>query len=220
MKKLFILFSFILCLFYANTVWALGGEIYEMPNTLDKSTYYGIQMDVDHHKVHEGESFYAYFSNATTNTGEMTCIAFNTPNTTSWTHMVWKAESNGAATLAVYENPSVDVDEGTAFTVINRNRNATDTSTLTSIETAPVANKVTTFNETQAAGANITTTTTIYSTSFGQTGNPLTVSGGGARGEVEYVLDQNQQYAICVVAGTDNDATTNLELNWYHHTDK
>ena len=199
---------------------AYAGEIYEMTNTLDGGTHYAIFMDVDHHKVHEGEAFYAFYNNDTTNTGEMTCIGLNTPNTTKWAHMVLEVTATSLTTIGIYEAPSIDNGEGTAFVTVNRNRNSTETSLLTSILVTPVANNVTTYNETQAAGANITKTTPVYTKVIGQTGNPATKAGGASRGAVEYILKQNTQYAFCGTAGDANDNNMHIELEWYEHTDK
>ena len=199
---------------------AYAGEIYEMTNTLDGDTHYAIGISVDHHKVHEGESFYASYSQSISDTGYMTCIGLNTPNTTKWVHMVASFSASALTTVGIYESPSIDNGEGTAKVVINRNRNGTETALVTSILVTPVANNVTTYTAAQAAGANITKTTAVYERVIGAAGNPTTAQGGDARGSLEYVLKQNTQYAFCGTQLDANDNTMTVELEWYEHTDK
>jgi hypothetical protein len=185
---------------------------------LDASTSSFQVIDYEHHEIHSGSSFTAHYSNDVTNIGEMTCIGFNTPNTTKWAHFVFEAATTQPSYIALYENPSVDVDEGTDLAVYNRNRNSATTSTLTSIETAATANVLTSYTEAQAAGANITTATELIRRYLGA-GQRVSASGGTARGDSEIVLDQNQQYILCAVALTADDNTQNLTLDWYEHTD-
>jgi hypothetical protein len=149
----------------------------------------------------------------------MTVIAFNTPDTTKWIHVVVSGEATAAAYLAIWENPSIDVDEGTDLTIYNRNRNSATASGVSTIETAPESGKATSFDETQAAGANITTTTELART-YLDAGQRQSASGGNTRGTLEFVLDQNNQYAFAIVSTTDDDNTHNLEVSWYEHTDQ
>jgi hypothetical protein len=88
------------------------------------------------------------------------------------------------------------------------------------VEASPTANEVTTYNETQAASANITTTTQIYHEHLGASGNPVSALGGQTRGQTEFLLKQNTQYAIILQALDNNDNSHNIILNWYEHTQK
>ena len=172
----------------------------------------------EHHEVHSGSSFTCHYANDVTNIGEMTAIAFNTPDTTKWVHLVVAAGSTGACYVGIYENTSIDVDEGTQLTIYNRNRNNATAATVTSIETVPVANKATSYTEAQAAGANITLTTELERNYLGA-GERKTVGGSG-RGTQEWVLDQNQQYCVMVYSLTADTVTHNITLDWYEHTDR
>ena len=185
---------------------------------IDASTNALETIEYEHHEVHSGSSFTCHYNNDVTNIGEMTAIAFNTPDTTKWAHLVVEAESTGACYVIICENPSIDVDEGTQLTIYNRNRNSATASTVTSIETVPVANKATSYTEAQAAGANITTTTELERNYLGA-GDKKTLGGSG-RGTQELVLDQNQQYVVIAVSLTANDATHNITLDWYEHSDR
>lgn len=184
----------------------------------DSSTHALEVINYEHHEVHSGSSFMANYSNDVTNIGEMTVIAFNTPNTTKWAHLVFSADATAGATFALYEAPSIDPDEGTQLTIYNRNRNSSTASTVTSIETVPVVNKATSFNETQAASANITTTTRLVYHIIGSGGNQPTA--GQTRGQTEFVLKQNTQYAVVMSSLTNDDASHTITLSWYEHTDR
>ncbi len=178
-----------------------------------------VVIDFAHHKVHNGDTFTCNLSNATTNIGEMTVIAFSTPNTTEWTHLTVDVSATHAATFGIYETTSIDDNEGTDLTVYNRDRNSSGTSTLYTCDTggAIVIGKVSLFLETAAATANITKTTAIHVEQIGQAGNPINVKGGNSRGTREFVLKQNTQYAVILTDGTVDDSTSNIVLNWYEH---
>ena len=203
---------------FFKTIWGKISDTVGRPVRIDASTHAIETIGYAHHEVHAGSAFTCHYNNSVTNIGEMTAIAFNTPDTTKWGHVVAQYFSGGAAYFAVYENPSIDVDEGTQLTIYNRNRNSATASTMSSIETAPVANKATSYDETQAAGANITTTVEIERRYIGA-GDRKSV-GGAARGEEEFILDQGNQYIFMLVSLTADDAIHNITLDWYEHTDK
>ena len=185
---------------------------------LDASTHAMETIEYEHHEIHSGSSYTCHYTNTVTNIGEMTVIALNAPDTTKEIHLVVEFSSTAASYFAVYEATSIDVDEGTQLTVYNRNRNSANAATITSIETAPVANKATSYDETQAAGANITTTTELSRTYIGA-GERKSVGGGG-RGVSEWILDRAGQYAFMLVGTTADDCTHSLALDWYEHTPK
>lgn len=203
---------------FFKTIWGKISDTVGRPVRIDASTHAIETIGYAHHEVHAGSAFTCHYNNSVTNIGEMTAIAFNTLDTTKWGHVVAQYFSSGAAYFAVYENPSIDVDEGTQLTIYNRNRNSATASTMSSIEAAPVANKATSYDETQAAGANITTTVEIERRYIGA-GDKKSV-GGAARGEEEFILDQGNQYIFMLVSLTADDAIHNITLDWYEHTDK
>jgi len=185
---------------------------------VDAATHSLQVISYPHHELHAGSAFTCQYNNDVTNIGEMTAIGFNTADTTKWLHMVISASSTGGGTVAFYENPSVDNGEGTALVIYNRNRNSATLSTMTSVEASPVANKATSYNETQAAGANITTTTALMFKAIG-TGGKNSV-GSETRGQAEFILEQGQQYIIVMSSLTNDTVTHTITLDWYEHTDK
>ena len=79
------------------------------PLRLDKATNTIQVIDYSHHEIHAGSSFTCHYSQtAPTNIGEMTMIAFNTPDTTKWIHMFGHASATAAATWTIYEVADLD----------------------------------------------------------------------------------------------------------------
>ena len=149
----------------------------------------------------------------------MTAIAFNTPSGTKFIHLTITAAATGGASVGFYEAPSIDVDEGTELAIYNHNRTKTaTTSIISSIETTPVVNKATSYNETQAASANISTTTPLMLKYIG-TGGKGSI-GGESRGVSEFVLAASTQYVVLMTSLTDDNTVNNITLDWYEHIDK
>lgn len=186
------------------------------PLRLDKATNSLQIIEYEHHEIHAGSSFTCHYNNDCTNTGEMTMIAFNTPNTTKWIHMIFEASSTAGAYMAIYEVADLDVDEGTDLTIYNRDRNSATASTVTTIETTPEAGKATSYTEAQAAGATLSTATEIDRHYLGAATTGADIS-GQQRGVAEFILKQNTQYAFVVVSTSNDDNTHNLVLSWYEH---
>jgi len=185
---------------------------------IDSQTRAWNVIDYEHHEIHSGSSFFCHYNNDCTNTGEMTMIAFNTPDTTKWIHIVFEASATAAAYMAVYEVADLDVDEGTDLVIYNRNRNSLTTSTVTSIETVPEAGKATSYTEAQAAGATLSTATELERHYMGAAAAGADIS-GQARATAEWILKQATQYAFVIVSTTNDDNTHSLRLSWYEHTD-
>ena len=186
---------------------------------IDGSTNSLQTIEYEHHEVHSGSSFTCHYANEVTNIGEMTAIAFNTPAGTKFIHLTITAAATGGASVGLYEVPSIDVDEGTELAIYNHNRTKTATeSIVSSIATVPVVNKATSYNEVQAAGANITLTTPLLLKYIG-TGGKGSIGGEG-RGTSEFVLAASTQYVILMTSLTDDTVVNNITLDWYEHTDK
>jgi len=189
---------------------------------MDASTHTLQTITYEHHEIHAGSFFHCHYENACTNTNEQSVIAFNTPNSDKEIHILATGSVTSIARLSIVENPSIDNDEGTTLTIYNRNRRSTKTSGVSTIQASPVSGSATSFNEAQAANANITTTTTLDSVVVGAAGaQPFSGGIGGLfRGGAEWVLEPNQQYAFIAESLSDDDNYHTIELNWYEHTPK
>ena len=192
------------------------------PTGIDTATRTLQTIEYEHHEIHSGSSFHCHFENLTTNIGEQSVIAFNTPDTTKWIHIIVVCVVGSITRCSIVEAPSIDVDEGTQLNIYNRDRNSDNTSIVTSIATTPVVNKVTSFNEAQATNANITETIQLDAIVLGAAGaNPAKSGvGGQARGQLEWILKQGTQYAFMAESLSADDNIHVVELNWYEHTNK
>ena len=173
-------------------------------------------IDFEHREIHAGDSFVCHYSNTVTNSGEMTVIAFNTPDTPSHVHVVVEYTATALARALLIEAPSIDLDEGTDLAIFNRDRNNAKTSGVSTIETVPELNEATSYDETQAAGANITinAANTVSEHHIGGGSGPHG-TGGGQLQRDEYILRQNTQYAVILEALNNDDNIHNLHVSWY-----
>jgi len=188
--------------------------------TVDDSTYAMTTVDYVHHEIHEGSAFACHYSQtAPTNAGEMTIIAFKTPNTTKYIHVLAFASSTAASIFSIYEDSDLDLDEGTDLAIYNHNRNSSTASVVSTIETAAEAGKATSYTVVQAAGATLSTAKPIYQRYLGAAAAGADTS-GETRSDEEFVLKANTQYAFVVASTTADDNTHHIHLNWYEHTDK
>lgn len=183
---------------------------------IDSQTRAWNVIDYEHHEIHGGSSFSCHYFNDCTNIGEMTMIAFNTPDTAKWIHIVFEASSTAAAYMAIYEDADLDVDEGTDLTIWNRDRNSATASVVSTIETVPEAGKATSYTEAQAAGATLSTASELERHYMGAAAAGADVS-GQARATSEWILQQNTQYAFVIVSTTADDNTHSIRLSWYEH---
>jgi len=173
-----------------------------------------VTMDVSHKAVHDKKAWIAHYENAVTNIGAMTIIAFNSPATTE-EHLYAEIQVSHNADVYLYRDTSLDVDEGTQLALVNRNQIAPlGECAVLSIETVPVANKMTSFNEAQAVDANLTTTTQLrHREMIGGEGNKAL--GTNVRETSGMVFSGSVQVALVVVAKTDDDATHEINLYVY-----
>jgi len=170
-----------------------------------------VGIDIGEHMVNQSDSYVADYNNLTTNTGEMTVIAFATPNTTKYLHMVATGTTTGAAAFSICETTSIDPNEGTAKAVYNQDRNSDNTSGILTLEDPPDANDIDTYDETAAASANITETTKIWDT---------VLDANSTQSSPVFILQKNTEYAVIIEADTDDDSLHSIVLNWYELTNK
>jgi len=174
----------------------------------------GIAIPLVHHELHEGELFTCYYENTVTNINEMTVIAFNTPIDKEII-FGFRGSVTGIANMYLYENTSIDVGEGTTLSVYNRNRAQSHiTSNLSTIEATPVEGSITRLDETQAADANITTTTSLWAKYIGSSLTGVAVEAASARAINEWLLAPSQQYAVVIKTATNDDNVCRITLNW------
>jgi hypothetical protein len=172
-----------------------------------------VTRDIRHRHLHYGEMFTTHVDNSVTSSGDMTVIAFNTPAAGD-IHIWFSGTASHAADLYLYEDTSIDVDEGVTLSTVNRRRTTPiPTSTLSTIETTPTVGSVSYFLEAAADDANITTTNELDHAPIIGGAGPRAL-GATTNEHFGYILALNQQYAIVIEAGTADAATHTLKLLW------
>lgn len=188
-------------------------KLQDMINKLTDGGERAVVLDWDHKKIHDKKAFTTHFENEVTNIGEMTVIAFNSP-AVSRAHLTFTVQASHEADVFIYRDTSIDPDEGTEINAVNRNQcGPIGESLLTSIETVPVAGELTSFNESQAASANISTTSELDHLLLLGGEGPKAV-GAGAVDKNEWIFNDGAQIAIVIVAATDDTAKHIIRLDW------
>lgn len=168
-----------------------------------------------HHEIHDGHSYVASKSQTTANSNDnMTALSFKTP-TNKDINLFVLASVTGAAWLYIYEAPTIVDNTGTgSVQAYNRNRNSMLVTGVKDTKQSPDrAGYVTYWDETDAAGANVTWTdgTLISSEQLGAGRN----TAGESRGQAEFVLKRDTLYGVIL----ENEGATanihNIILNWY-----
>ena len=180
----------------------ISGVKYEPGKSgIDQSTEALMYITYEHHEVHSGNHYGVRINKDVANGGTYN-IAFTTPNTTKWAHMVFAVNVELEAGITLYENIT-SFTGGTPITPTNSNRNSVNTSGIIDME----------YDSVPTLGSP----TTICNMVLGSG----RASGGAARGSEEFVLKQNTTYYLEIsnqATGATNEV--NIFLNWYEHTDK
>jgi len=191
------------------------------PLPLERTTGAVVEVDYDHHMIHRGQAFTAFYQQTTpTNIGEQTAIAFNTPTAAeARIHMLVDAWANDDSTFAIRESTNATLDQETNLAVRNRDRSSAATSLLSTIETVPVVGSVSRFDVAEGAAAalaaagGLTLHTEILAVAAGA---PFgSILNAQYRGQREWILLPSVEYIIILTNRTINDTIHRLSLNWY-----
>jgi len=170
-------------------------------NQLDRATLALNTIDYEHHEIHSGSHYFVSSFSSLAASGTIN-FCYLTPNTTSWHHMLWDIESTSEAQFKVFEGADFDTG-GTLVTPYNSDRNSTKTSAA-----------VIRLN------ASVTTAGTILKQkSWGVSGIPSKVLGGGSRSNNELILKQNTKYVFQIINITGANLLSYAGF-WYEHTNK
>lgn len=184
---------------------ALGGT----DGSIDSSTNAIETIDYAHHEIHAGSAFVLSATDLDLDTAQVLSIAFTTPNTAKYFHVVASGSNTSNSEWEILEGPTITVDTGSDLVIYNRNRNSLAASGALNIKTVP------------AAGATLTPTITVDGTileaeTIGAGKNQST---GVTRSDAEWILKPNTTYAFRITGLADN-GTASVRLFWYEHTDK
>ena len=173
---------------------------------IDKATDTVQTIDYEHHEIHAG-SHYMVVDVADLAINNVFDMHFVTPDTTKWTHWVFKLDTESETEWYVYEGAVITAALSGAVTPYNNDRNSANTSgnTLTSELFATIA------------AANVKTDIS------GATLLAHGIIGDGKNGGIdvrgrELILKQNTVYLLRAVANTAG--YIDFDMEWYEHTNK
>jgi len=174
--------------------------------TIDQATQSITIIEFEHHMVHEGDSFISDGVDTVMGNGDTLILAFKTPDTTKWPHLVIMGWALARAHVDIIEGPTWNTGTGAQEPTYNRNRNSTTTSTLLEDTTgAFLDNDALVLNPNGLAGGTV-----IHHFYF----NAKKSGGDLSRGLIELMLKQNTTYAIRLTSYEANNAGQ-IELDWY-----
>ena len=176
---------------------------------------YGVATLHGHHEIHEGNSYVVAQSQTTANSdGNQTILSLLSGPLPTVMHMFVSASVTGAAWLYIYEGSTVVNNAGTAsVTVYNRNRFIGKTSQVWDTKANPnIQNSVIFWDETDAAGGNITLAgTKIYQEQISAGNKTFAIT----RSTAEFNLKPNTVYAFVLENKGASANLHNIILNWY-----
>lgn len=179
-------------------------------------------VESDHHEIHEGTSYTAYYTVTTAATdGHRSGLYIKTPprsENTSRVHMIVSFAASTAANFSICEAPTIAANVGTHTGVIyNRFRDASRKSGCFNNATVPLQGYYTTLTEAQIAGDGTWATGTIIRQEPLRVGDGPKPAGGAGRGQEEYILKADTAY-VFLLTNTAASANTHYILcDWYEH---
>ncbi len=151
-------------------------------------------IELQHHEVHEGESFEAsYFTLSLANNSS---IDFRLPTGNKYCHFVFDCSCGGNAEVQFYA--SANLAGGTPLTAWNMNRPSANTATLNVYHTPAV----------------IGTGTLVYNAAL-PGGKGPNAGGGVARQNTEWILKLNTVYLLRLFNRSGSAQPSSIVVQWY-----
>ncbi len=200
-----------------NPLDVTGGITLQDPNDSTREVEFDplfkapLSISIDHHEIHEGDSFTAWVNDTDFDKTDTINICFSTPAGAKLIHMVPLVDCSIPSLFEILSNPTVTADSGTELTAVNRHFGSANVSIVESIETSPVAGDIS-YNCTIAADGTVKHVEALGA-------GKKTLGSGGSRGTQEFILAPSTTYAFRVtgVNITDNGVGA-IVLTWYEHT--
>jgi hypothetical protein len=174
---------------------------------IDSTTNSVNTVDYSHHEIHSGSHYFVVGVQSLA-INQVLDFTWVMPNTTKWTHWLWKLNSEAQTAWYVYENAVATNPLATAVTPLNSHRNSTNTSGTT-MRYEVQANLVAANADTSVVGA------TLLKSGIAGSGNQV---GGETGRESELVLKQGATYCLRAIATAAG--YVNFDMEWYEHTNK
>lgn len=206
--------------YFKGILGKTGDDTYQVPR-LDASTHAIETIEYDHHEIHGGSSFTAYYTRTTDATdAHRSAIYLLTPESIPEVHIIVHFSASFAAFFTICEAITITLNHGGHNRVIiNRNRNSLNTSKARDNATAHTANVLTTFTEVELAAAGFAPGTIIRTEPIIAGGGPKP-AGGEYRGAQEYILKRNTPYLFLLTNVGANANVHHIHADWYEHEPK
>ena len=198
-------------------VHVLDGNI---DDAIDGITTALVTIEYEHHEIHKGYSFTAYYTITTAPTiGHRSGLYIKTPATPSLCHVIVSFSASTAAYFSICEAPTIASDIGThGVAIYNRYRDSIITSGCFDNDNPAVVNKYTTLSEAEISGDVTWDTGTILRTEPLEIGAGPKPAGAEGRGEQEYILKANTAYVFLITNTASSANAHHILLDWYEHT--
>lgn len=183
----------------------------------DSATEVAIGIDYAHHKIHDGDSYSAWYEQTVSDTGDRTIIVFRTDNTPEWGHLTMTVSATASAHASIFQGPAVVDNSGASLNIYNRDNNSPNTSVMWDSSTNPDTQGQATYF-TELTMGNVVGGAEIAHIHI-QAGNKKTVGGIG-RGTHEWILQQNTYYAFEIESENNDDNTHTITIDWFEHTNE
>ncbi len=179
-------------------------------NKIDVTTGASQVITTPHHEIHEGHAFTCDGNDTAMGDGDTLILAFKTADTTRWVHLTLTGWSLAQSHIDVIENCSWTTNTGTKQPLYNHNRNSSLTSNILEDSTGTFgANNGMVLNPTGLSGGTII--------DHFDMGAGKKEQGQLPRGQAEFLLKQNETYAIRQTADAAS-SEGHIAIQWYEHT--
>ena len=193
--------------YWRNLVARFGSGATDFDDVrIDASTNSLQTVDYEHHEIHSG-SHYFVAGVADLAINHVLDFTWQMPDTTKWIHWTWKISTESETLWQVYEDVVETNPLANALTPYNNNRNSGNTS-ATTMKYEDQANLAAANADTDVSGG------ILLESGISGAGRD---AGGSSRSH-EIVMDQAKLY--CLRATASAAGYINFEMQWYEHTDK
>ncbi|MBU1173048.1 MAG: hypothetical protein KKD44_26090 [Proteobacteria bacterium] len=166
-------------------------------NSIDDVDQAKINIDLVHHKIHEGKFFSISIIDTDVDTEAPKYLRITAPNTSTRIHFTGQVYVTAASLIEFFEDPTIST-AGDALTEYNNNRNSDNPSTATTFEDTTVSNDGTRIDSGRAGGA----------------ARPNFRIGGETARRNEWILKQGEDYVLKITPDADNTEVV-VSLTWY-----
>ena len=172
------------------------------------------RLDIAHHEIHAGDHYTAAIVDETMINSEIILLAFKTPDTSKYLHVVFVYYVIVAGNVEILEAGTWTHAQQSTVNIINSNRNAGNTSGALENASQTDFNAGSKLQGSFVALQSLANTTVVWQDWIMAGG--ASKGGGFKRGEDEVVLKQDTTYVVRLTAdGAANGAF--LGLSWYEH---